>query len=84
MLNPGDSRSIVVRSLTGYARRYPADRIDKLWIVSTIGGEPLSAGHGFPARIVSTNQRGFWWVKWVASIETSSLPWWIQPPYPLT
>jgi DMSO/TMAO reductase YedYZ molybdopterin-dependent catalytic subunit len=49
-----------------------------------MGGEPLSPGHGFPARIVSSDQRGFWWVKWVTAIETSDVPWWLQPPYPLT
>ncbi|MCA1736884.1 MAG: molybdopterin-dependent oxidoreductase, partial [Actinobacteria bacterium] len=44
----------------------------------------LSPGHGFPARIVSPNQRGFWWVKWVVRIETSRVPWWVQLPYPPT
>jgi Oxidoreductase molybdopterin binding domain len=48
------------------------------------GGRPLAAGHGFPARLVAPGRRGFWWVKWVVSIEVDRAPWWRQPPFPLT
>ena len=43
-----------------------------------------TAGHGFPARLVAPDRRGFWWVKWVVRIETSNVPWWVQSPYPLS
>jgi DMSO/TMAO reductase YedYZ molybdopterin-dependent catalytic subunit len=52
--------------------------------VTRLGGEPLSPDHGFPARIVAPARRGFWWVKWVARIELSPIPWWLQSPFPLT
>jgi Oxidoreductase molybdopterin binding domain len=79
---PGES--ILVRSRTGYARRFPSRDATRLWVATRAGGEPLSAGHGFPARIVAPNRRGFWWVKWVDSIEVSDTPWWLQSPFPLT
>lgn len=84
LVDPGSARSIEVRSATGYARRFPIRDLDRLWLVTHAGGTPLSAGHGFPARIVAPDRRGFWWVKWVVRIRTSDLPWWIQSPFPLT
>ena len=77
-------RSIGVWSATGYARRFPVEDLERLWLVTGVGGEPLSAGHGFPARLIAPDRRGFWWVKWVVRIETSPIPWWVQLPYPAT
>ena len=76
--------SIGVRSVTGYERRFPAGDADKLWLAFEAGGAPLSAGHGFPARIVAPGRRGFWWVKWVESVEVSDVPAWFQTPFPLS
>jgi hypothetical protein len=78
-----EARSILVRSVTGYARRLPAADAANLWLATHVGGEALSPGHGYPARIVAPGRRGFWWVKWVQSIELSATPWWWQPPFPL-
>ncbi|RPJ12519.1 MAG: hypothetical protein EHM22_06415 [Actinobacteria bacterium] len=79
-----DARSVVVTSATGYARRFPIDDANSFVLATRLGGEPLSAGHGFPARLVAPGRRGFWWVKWVERIEASSTPWWWQSPFPLT
>jgi DMSO/TMAO reductase YedYZ molybdopterin-dependent catalytic subunit len=79
-----DPRSVTVRSATGYGRRYPIGDAGRLLLATRVGGAPLSAGHGFPLRLVAPGRRGFWWVKWVASIEASGTPWWWQPPFPLT
>ena len=76
--------SIEVRSVTGYARRFPAADASRLWLATTVGGEPLSPGHGSPARLVAPGRRGFWWVKWVTSVAPSDRPWWLQSPFPLT
>jgi DMSO/TMAO reductase YedYZ molybdopterin-dependent catalytic subunit len=84
LVEPGSARSLVAWSATGYARRFPVSDLDSMWLVTGVGGDPLSPVHGFPARIVAPNRRGFWWVKWVVRLETSDLPWWIQSPYPLT
>ena len=80
----GDARSIGVWSATGYARRFPIDDLERLWLVTGVGGNPLAAGNGFPARLIAPDRRGFWWVKWIIRIETSPIPWWIQLPYPAT
>ncbi len=84
LVTGGEHRSIVVRSQTGYARRFPTRDLERLWLVTHVGGQPLTAGHGFPARIVAPGRRGFWWVKWVVGIETSDVPWWVQLPFPIT
>lgn len=78
------ARSVVVRSVTGYARRYPLADLDRLWLATRCDGEPLSPGHGAPARLVAPGRRGFWWVKWVVAVELDDAPPWRQPPFPLS
>lgn len=80
----GDARSVLVRSVTGYARRLPAADASRALLATRMGGEPLSPGHGSPARLVVPGRRGFWWVKWVELVEASPTPWWWQSPFPLT
>ena len=76
-------RSIEVRSVTGYSRRFPHDDAPNLILATEVGGAALSVGHGFPARLVAPGRRGFWWVKWVSEIDVDDSPWWWQPPFPL-
>ena len=52
-------------------------------LATRFGGQPLDAGHGYPARLVVPDARGFWWVKWVTTIEVDDLPHWWQSPFPL-
>jgi hypothetical protein len=75
--------SIEVVSLTGYRRRFPADEASSLWLAIAYQGMPLRPGYGAPVRLVAPNRRGFWWVKWVASVQLSDLPAWGQSPFPL-
>jgi DMSO/TMAO reductase YedYZ molybdopterin-dependent catalytic subunit len=85
LVRPGESaRSIEVRSVTGYSRRFPLRDRSHLWVATRVGSAPLSPGHGYPARLVAPGRRGFWWVKWIASIDVTDVPWWWQPPFPLT
>jgi DMSO/TMAO reductase YedYZ molybdopterin-dependent catalytic subunit len=84
LLPPGTTGSVVVASATGYRRRLPLADAGGLLLATRLAGRPLSAGHGFPARLVAPGRRGFWWVKWVVSVEVDPAPWWRQPPFPLT
>lgn len=80
----GEARSLLVRSVTGYWIRFPADELDQLLLAMSVGGEPLARRHGFPLRLVAPSRRGYWWVKWVDRIELQRTPAWWQPPFPLT
>jgi hypothetical protein len=75
--------SIEVVSVTGYRRRFPADEAGSLWLATACHGQRLLAAYGAPVRLVAPHRRGFWWVKWVASVELSDVPAWGQSPYPL-
>src|SRR5215468_11194421 len=49
---PG-AQSVYVHSVTGYWVRFPVDDLNRLLLATRVGGAPLSAGHGFPARLES-------------------------------
>jgi len=74
---------VVVTSVTGYQRRFPAAEAPALWLATHAAGRPLDAAHGAPARLVAPGRRGFWWVKWVTSVRPSPRPAWWQSPFPL-
>ena len=77
-------RSLEARSVTGYARWFGVASLDQVWLVTGVGGAPLSYGHGYPVRIVAPDRRGFWWVKWLESLQPSARPAWAQSVFPLT
>ena len=76
--------SITIRSRTGYFRRYSLAEANRAVLASRVDGAPLSAGHGFPARMVEPHKRGYDWVKWVDSITVNDTGKFWQPPLPLT
>jgi hypothetical protein len=77
-------RSVLIRSVTGYQRRFPGADVGELMLATRVAGEQLSAGHGFPLRLVAPGRRGFWWVKWVERVQVDETPWWWQPPFPIS
>jgi len=82
-VNGISGQSLVVRSTTGYWRRFPIEQAPSLLLATHLAGEPLSDGNGGPVRLVAPGRRGYWWVKWVESIEVDERPPWWQPPLPL-
>jgi DMSO/TMAO reductase YedYZ molybdopterin-dependent catalytic subunit len=80
----GQARSLLVHSVTGYWIRLPMSDVGRLLLATRVGGAPLSAGHGYPLRLIAPGRRGYWWVKWVDRIELQTTPWWWQPPFPVT
>jgi DMSO/TMAO reductase YedYZ molybdopterin-dependent catalytic subunit len=81
LLPPGARGSVEVTSATGYSRRLPLTA--DLLLATAVGGMPLAAGHGHPARLVVPGRRGYHWVKWVTRISLDERPWWLEPPLPL-
>ncbi len=65
---------IRVTSETGYRWGFELTDAAQLLLATTVGGEPLSHGHGAPARLVAPGRRGFQWVKWVTRIELTDGP----------
>jgi hypothetical protein len=57
-------------SVTGYARVLPFAEARAALLATHVGGETLEPGHGFPLRAVVPSRRGWFWVKWLARIET--------------
>lgn len=83
-LRPSESaRSVIVRSVTGYYRKFSLEAAQDFLLATHVTDETLSHGHGYPARLVAPGRRGFEWVKWVTEIEFSETPHWWQPPLPI-
>ena len=78
-----EASSVTVRSATGYYRRFSMSEARSYVLATHVGGAPLSRGHGFPARLVAPDKRGFEWVKWVERIEVNDTSKWLQPPLPI-
>jgi DMSO/TMAO reductase YedYZ molybdopterin-dependent catalytic subunit len=83
LIGKAGGSSIRVVSASGYDRRFPIDRASSLLLATRAGGQALDQGHGFPARLVVSDARGFHWVKWVSAIEVDDMPHWWQSPFPL-
>jgi Oxidoreductase molybdopterin binding domain len=82
LVESAGAASIRAVSKTGYDRRFPIEEASRLLLALRAGGQPLDPGHGFPARLVAPDRRGFWWVKWVVGIEVDDVPYWWQSPFP--
>jgi DMSO/TMAO reductase YedYZ molybdopterin-dependent catalytic subunit len=63
-----EARTVTVASITGHSWSFTLDELNDALLATHVGGDPLSAGHGAPVRLVVPGRRGFQWVKWVGSI----------------
>ena len=69
-----DANWVVFHSVTGYRFSLPIEEARGALLATHVGGESLTHGHGFPARLVAPGRRGFQWVKWVESVEIRTEP----------
>lgn len=60
--------SVEVISMTGHRWSFDRALAERAILATHVGDEPLSAGHGYPLRLVLPTLRGFTWVKWVQDI----------------
>jgi len=65
------AKRVDVVSLTGHAWSFPIVEADRLLIATHVGGETLSPGHGYPARLIAPEHRGFQWIKWVIQVHVA-------------
>ena len=68
---PAVARRVEVVSATGHAWSFRVDELAEALLATHVGGEELSAGHGYPVRLVAPGRRGFQWVKWVERVEVA-------------
>lgn len=78
------AESVLVESVTGYARRFSLDTAKGLTLATHVADAPLSHGHGFPARLIVPGERGFEWVKWVTRVSVLNSNDLLQLPLPLS
>jgi DMSO/TMAO reductase YedYZ molybdopterin-dependent catalytic subunit len=64
-----EATTATVVSVTGHRWTFPLEELRSALLATHVGGELLSAGHGYPIRLVAPARRGFQWVKWVSRID---------------
>lgn len=79
------ARSLTVEAVSGYWRRFSLSHAQagRYLLATHVADRPLIHGHGFPARWVALDHRGFDWVKWLSRIHVSAVSAAWQPPLPL-
>ena len=60
--------SVEVVSMTGHRWSFDRGLAERAILATHVGDDALSAGHGYPLRLVLPGLRGFTWVKWVQDI----------------
>ncbi|NJK79601.1 MAG: molybdopterin-dependent oxidoreductase [Chloroflexaceae bacterium] len=68
------ARFVSFVSVTGYRWSLPLAEARSALLATHLGGEPVSHGHGAPARLVAPGRRGFEWVKWVVELRVLTAP----------
>jgi DMSO/TMAO reductase YedYZ molybdopterin-dependent catalytic subunit len=59
---------VEVISVTGHRWTFDRSEAEQAILATHVGGETLSAGHGYPLRLVVPSLRGFLWIKWVGEV----------------
>jgi DMSO/TMAO reductase YedYZ molybdopterin-dependent catalytic subunit len=64
----GEATRVEIISVTGHRWTFDRSEAEQALLATHVGGEPLSAGHGYPLRLVAPSLRGFLWIKWVGEV----------------
>jgi len=68
-----EAKAVVFQDIAGgYRQELPLEDImgnDSIFLAHTVAGQTLPAEHGYPLRLVAKGKYGYYWVKWVESIE---------------
>ncbi|OLC09899.1 MAG: hypothetical protein AUH39_03560 [Chloroflexi bacterium 13_1_40CM_67_9] len=59
---------VEIISITGHRWTFDRSEAERAMLATHVGGEALSAGHGYPLRLVVPGLRGFLWIKWVTEL----------------
>jgi DMSO/TMAO reductase YedYZ molybdopterin-dependent catalytic subunit len=59
---------VEVISVTGHRWTFDRSEVERAILATQVGGEPLTAVHGYPMRLVVPSLRGFLWIKWVGEV----------------
>lgn len=62
-------RAVRLIGNSGYWGLYTAAEAQEILLATHVGGEVLSHDHGFPVRAVVPSRRGWFWIKWLATLE---------------
>jgi hypothetical protein len=76
-----DVIGVAFESITGYRKALPIDEARQVRLATHVGGEVLDHWHGYPVRLVVPSRRGWYWVKWLTTIEIltiSSIQGWFK------
>jgi DMSO/TMAO reductase YedYZ molybdopterin-dependent catalytic subunit len=60
---------VTITSVTDHRIVLPREDLHEAVLATHVQDEVLSPGHGYPLRLVVPNRRGYYWVKWLASID---------------
>ena len=61
-----------LRGASGYFGDFSLAETRDLLLATQVGDDVLSHWHGFPVRVVAPTRRGWFWVKWLTSVEVLS------------
>jgi molybdopterin-dependent oxidoreductase-like protein protein len=64
----GETGQVEVISVTGHRWTFDRTEVEQALLATHVQGEPLSAAHGYPLRLVVPGRRGFLWVKWISEL----------------